>query len=194
MEKAGVFSNWERGIFTGDLRMITDVKCEGDLAGGDFGGGGWDLREGGVDVLGFDGGGGGTSSDEPCGLGEEVEGSGIAGACFGKKVECGGSDNVTLESGTTDLPLEVGGDGFAGQRLEVEGCADAREQRALDGKAHAFEQVFIAAKNEGEGGALLAAEAKEHADFIEGWGGVVLGIIEHEHEGDGVHVGEMFFQ
>jgi len=54
-----------------------------------------------VDVLGLDGERSAVGGVEPCGLGEQVGGSGV--------------EDIALESGTGDVPVEVAGDVLAGE-------------------------------------------------------------------------------
>jgi hypothetical protein len=92
------------------------------------------------------------------------------------------------------MPVEVGGDVLAGQGVELVGGADAAEEGALDGESQAAEQVVVAEQDEGERAAGSASEAQEHAQFLQGGGGVVLRVVEYEHEGHGLDVGEVFFE
>ena len=161
---------------------------------GDFGAADRDLAQGGVDVGGFDVGCSGTSGCEPGGLGEEVEGSRVSFAGLGEEIDGGGGEDLAVESGEGDVPVEVGSDVLAGQGMELVGGADPAEDGALDGEAQAAEQVVVTEQDEGERAAGAASEAQEHAEFLQGCGGVVLRVVEDEHEGHGLDVGEVFFE
>ena len=52
-----------------------------------------------VDVIGVDGGGVSASSDEPGGLGEEVEGSGDGIGGFGEQVDRSLCEDIAIETG-----------------------------------------------------------------------------------------------
>jgi len=160
----------------------------------DFHIGGGDLAQGGVDMVGFDGERVLAGGGEPGGLGQEAKGSRVAFAGFGQQIDSGGSEDVAVESGAGDVPVEVRGDVFAGQRSQGSGGTDATEQGALDAEAQAAQQVVVAQHDEGKGTAVSAAQAEEEAKFFEGRAGVVLGVVKDEHEGDGFEVGEVFFQ
>lgn len=90
------------------------------------------MAQGAMDVIGMDGGGSAAGGGEPGGLGQKVEGAGVALAGFGKQVDGGGFDNVAFQSRAADLPVEVGGDVLAGQGKERGGGADAREDGSLN--------------------------------------------------------------
>ena len=51
-----------------------------------------------MDVIGLDGGGVSASSDEPGGLGEEVEGSGDGIGGFGEQVERSLCEDIAIET------------------------------------------------------------------------------------------------
>jgi hypothetical protein len=127
----------------------------------DFGVGGGDQTQGSVDVVGFDGERVLSGSAKPGGLGQEAKSAGVSLAGFGEQIDGGGSEDVTVGSGAGDVPLEVSGEGFARQRGQGGGGADAAEQRALDAETRAAEQVVVAQEDEGEGAAVAAAEAQE---------------------------------
>jgi len=76
----------------------------------DFGVADGNLAQGAVDVAGFDVGGAGTSGGEPGGLGEEVEGSRVAFAGFGEEIDGGRGEDLAVESGAGEVPVEVGSD------------------------------------------------------------------------------------
>ena len=147
-----------------------------------------------MDVLGLDGERVAAGGGDPCGLGEQAEDAGIAFAGFGEQVGGGRVKDFALESGAGDVPVEVGGDVLAGEFDEPCGGADAGEEGALDGEAQAAEEVVVAEKDHGHGTAASASGSQKQADFFECGGGVVLGVVEDEHEGDGFEFGEVFFQ
>ena len=109
------FSNWERGVI---VKKWAPVQAPGEGAPepevklwvGDFGVGGGDLSESGVDVIGFDGRDAGSGGEDPGGLGEKVEGSGDSLAGFGEQVEAGGGEDVTVQTGVAHVPVEIGRD------------------------------------------------------------------------------------
>ena len=124
-----------------------------DSGVGDVGGGGGDLAQGAMDVGGQDLGGGFARGGEPCGLGEEVECSGVSLAGLGEQVDGGGIEDVALQAGATDLPVEVCGDLVAFEGGEHGGGTDAREEGALHRQAQAAKEVFVAGEHEGKGAA-----------------------------------------
>jgi len=69
-------------------------------------------------VGGTDGGFPESRGGDPGGLGQEVEGSRVAFAGFGEEIDGGGREDLAVESGAADVPVDVGGDLLAGQRLE----------------------------------------------------------------------------
>ena len=164
------------------------------LGFGDFRVDGGNLAQCGVDVLGFDRGSGGTGGGDPCGLGQEVEDPGVALAGLGQQIDRGWREDVAIQAGAADMPVEVGGDVLAGQRGEHGGGTHAGEEGALDREAQTAEQVFVAEQDESEGAALATPQAQEHADFLERRAGIILGVVESEHESERIDIGEVFFQ
>src|SRR5690606_8006913 len=104
---------------------------------GDFYIGGGNLAQGGVDVVGFDGERVLAGGGKPGGLGQEAEGARVAFAGFGQQIDGRGSEDVAVESGAGDVPVEVGGDVFAWQWSQGGGGTDAAEQGPLDAQAQA---------------------------------------------------------
>ena len=78
-----------------------------------------------VDVIWLDGGGVSARGDEPGGLGEEVEGSGDGIGGFGEEVYGSLGEDIAIEAGLADVPVEVGWDVVAGKSEEFMGSADA---------------------------------------------------------------------
>jgi hypothetical protein len=74
------------------------------------------------------------------------------------------------------------------------GGADAREQGSLDREAQGAQEVFVAEQDQGEGAAGAPSQAQEQADFLQGGSGVVLGVVEQEHEGDRIEIGEVLLE
>ena len=74
------------------------------------------------------------------------------------------------------------------------GGADPAEQGALDGEPQTAEQVVVAKQDKGKRAAAPDSESQEHAQFLEGGRGVILGVVEDEHESAGFDVGEVFFE
>ena len=145
---------------------------------GNFGGDGGDLSQGEMDVLRKDLLGLLSSGGEPGGLGEQIEGSGIALGGLGQQVDGGGLEDVAIQAGPAEVPAEVAGEQLAWQRGELVGGADAREQGALDREAKAAQEVLVTEEHESKGVAPGCAETEEEADFLQGRGGIVLGVVE----------------
>lgn len=78
-----------------------------------------------VDVIWLDGGGVSASGDEPGGLGEEVEGSGDGIGGFGEQVDRSLCEDIAIEAGLGDVPVEVGWDVVTWKSGEFMGSADA---------------------------------------------------------------------
>ena len=78
-----------------------------------------------MDVIGLDGGGVSSSGDEPGGLGEEVECSGDGIGGFGEQVDGSWSEDIAIEAGLGDVPVEVGWDVVTWKSGEFMGSADA---------------------------------------------------------------------
>jgi len=152
------------------------------------------LAKGSVDVGRFDAGRSRTGGREPGRLGQEIERAQVAVTGFGEEIDRGGSEDIAGEAGATNVPVEIGGNVFARQGMELMDGAYAAEDGALDREPQAFEQVIVSEQDEGEGAALTAPKAQEHAEFLQSRCGVVLCIVEGEHKGDGLNVGEVFFK
>jgi len=147
-----------------------------------------------MDMICFDRGFTKSCGGEPCGLGQEIEGSWVALAGFGEQIGGGLGEDVAIQAGAAQMPAQVGSDVLAGQGLELVGGTDAGEQGALDGETQAAQQIVVAQKDEAEGGALARPQPQKHADFLQDESGVVLGVVEDEQQGERVNVGEMFFK
>ena len=78
-----------------------------------------------VDVIWLDGGGVSASSDEPGGLGEEVEGSGDGIGGFSEQVDRSLCEDIAIEAGLGDVPVEVCWDVVTWKSGEFMGSADA---------------------------------------------------------------------
>jgi hypothetical protein len=72
-----------------------------------------------------DRGGVSASGDEPGGLGEEVEGSGDGIEGFGEEVDGSWGEDVAIEAGLTDVPVEVRWVVVAGKSGEFMGSVDS---------------------------------------------------------------------
>ena len=131
-----------------------------------------------MDMAGFDGGCARTGGGEPGSLGKEIDGAQVAVTGFGEEIYRGGSEDIAGEAGAVDVPVEVGGNVLAWQGMELVDGADATEDGALNREPQAFEQVIVPEQDEGEGAALTAPKAQEHAEFLQGRCGVVLRIVE----------------
>jgi hypothetical protein len=97
-----------------------------------------------VDVLGPDGERAIVGGGDPGGLGEQAEDAGIAFAGFCEHVGGGRAEDVAVEAGAGDVPVEVAGDVFERQFDESCGGADACEEGALDREAQAAKEVVVA--------------------------------------------------
>ena len=195
--RAGVFDLCAGSICARKAPREARKACRRNLgfsSAGDFRAGGGDLAQGALDVGGTDGGFSESRGGDPGGLGQKVECSRVAFAGLGEEIDGGGSEDLAVESGAADVPVNVGGDLLAGQGLELVGGAHPREQGSLDGEAQGAEQVVVAQEDEGERAALASAQAKEHADFLKRRSRVVLRVVEDQEQGERVDVGEMFFQ
>ena len=64
----------------------------------------------------------------------------------------------------------------------------------MDGKPEGAQKIFVTEEDESESAAGAAAESEQHADFLEGRAWIVLSVVEDEDEGDGVELGEVFFE
>ena len=119
---------------------------------------------------------------------------GLPSAGLGEQVDGGGLEDVAIQSGAADLPVEVGGDRGRGEGGST-AVALMREKRARWTERRRLPSRYSSpSEHEGEGAALAAAETQEHADFLQGGSRVVLGVVEDEHEGERVDVGEVFFE
>ena len=130
---------------------------------GDFRVCGGDLAQRFVDMVGLDGERSAAGGGDPGGLGEEAEDAGIAFAGFGEHVEGGGIEDVALESGARQVPVEVSGDVFAREFRESRRGADAGEEGALDGEAQAAEKVVVAEEDHGHGASPSASGSQKQA-------------------------------
>jgi hypothetical protein len=65
-------------------------------------------------------------------LGQEVEGSRVAFAGFGEEIDGGGREDLAVESGAADVPVDAGGDLLAGQRQELVGGTHPREHQSRE--------------------------------------------------------------
>ena len=97
-----------------------------------------------VDMVGLDGERTAAGGGDPCGLGEQAEDAEIAFAGLGEHVGGGGVEDVAVEAGAGDVPVEVAGDVFERQFDESCGGADACEEGALDREAQAAKEVVVA--------------------------------------------------
>lgn len=78
-----------------------------------------------MDVIWLDGEGVSASGDEPGGLGEEVEGSGDGIGGFGEQVDRSLCEDIAIEAGLGDVPVEVSWDVVTWKSGEFMGSADA---------------------------------------------------------------------
>ena len=78
-----------------------------------------------MDVIWLDGGGVSARGDEPGGLGEEAECSGDGIGGFGEQVDGSWSEDIAIEAGLTDVPVEVVWDVATWKSGEFMGSADA---------------------------------------------------------------------
>jgi len=81
---------------------------------------------------GSDGGLSESRGGDPGGLGQEVEGSRVAFAGFGEEIDGGGREDLAVESGAADVPVDARGDLLAGQRQELVGGAHPREHQSRE--------------------------------------------------------------
>jgi len=155
---------------------------------------GGNLSERGLDVGGLNVEDALPGGGEPCVLSEQAEQAGVAFAGLREQVDGGRSEDVALQPGASYVPVEVIGDGFFWQWPEAGGGGDPAQQRSLDAEFEAVEKVVVSEQDQAEGASGPASEAEQQAQFLECGSGVVLRVVEDEHEGERFDPGEVLFE